>query len=207
MLKKKLHKNLYKYFISTFAISISLASLQVYAQSSGAPANLSDCVDIDEIDERIACYDTLAGRNERPRIGGSSAPVVGTSKAPVIGESSAPVVKEPSAAVTGTSSAPVVGNSAPVETTSDEKFGLKEPVTKEEKAKNELLASISELKETQPNKRLITLGNGQVWKQSFAKKYRLREGDDIRIYPTGWGNDYRLKVIDQAGYIQVTRLR
>jgi hypothetical protein len=69
----------------------------------------------------------------------------------------------------------------------------------------EIRSAIVALDERRPNEHLITLENGQVWRQSLAKRYPLRVGQDIRIYPTRWGDSFRLTAIESNGYIQVER--
>lgn len=71
----------------------------------------------------------------------------------------------------------------------------------------ELAATISELRESVPDRFLITLDNGQVWRQMTSKKYRLEVGQQVRIYPTQWGDAFRLTVEELRGFIQVERIR
>jgi len=53
---------------------------------------------------------------------------------------------------------------------------------------------------------LITLSSGQVWRQMYNKRYNLKEGQDVKIAPSGWGNAYRLSVKELGGFIQVERV-
>lgn len=69
----------------------------------------------------------------------------------------------------------------------------------------ELIADIAALEERGRNLWLITLENGQTWAQIESKTYRLQVGDSVRIYPTRWGNSYRLTADRVSGYIQVRR--
>jgi hypothetical protein len=71
----------------------------------------------------------------------------------------------------------------------------------------EIRSAIAALDERRPNEHLITLENGQVWRQSLAKRYPLRVGQAIRIYPTRWGDSFRLTAIESNGYIQVERMQ
>lgn len=72
--------------------------------------------------------------------------------------------------------------------------------------KSELLGTVAELEQMGPNIWLITLDGGQVWQQMQSKRYNLQEGDQVRIYPTRWGNNYRLSVEKLGGFIQVRRV-
>lgn len=76
-----------------------------------------------------------------------------------------------------------------------------------EAAENEILATVTDLRERQPNAWLVTLDNGQVWEQVRPEWYPLRPGQEVRLYPTRWGDSYRLSSIVRGGYIQVQRVR
>lgn len=76
-----------------------------------------------------------------------------------------------------------------------------------EAEKDEYFGTILELSERLPSSYIITLDNGQVWEQTEPKRYPLRPGLEVRIYPTRWGSRYRLTGVDSGGHIQVRRLR
>jgi len=69
----------------------------------------------------------------------------------------------------------------------------------------EIFAKVTELRETVPNAYLITLDNGQVWRQTRPLSYPLRPGSEVRIYETRWGT--RLTNPEARGFIQVERAR
>jgi hypothetical protein len=71
----------------------------------------------------------------------------------------------------------------------------------------EIVSTIAGLRETVPNSYIITLDNGQVWRQMRPKTYPLRIGHAVRIYPTNWGEAYRLTVEGVGSFIQVERVR
>jgi hypothetical protein len=71
----------------------------------------------------------------------------------------------------------------------------------------EYSGTIVEFHERLPNAYLITLDNGQVWLQTEPKQYPLRPGLDVRIYPTSWGDNYRLHGLGTGSHIQVRRVR
>ena len=66
---------------------------------------------------------------------------------------------------------------------------------------------MTDLRETVPNSYVITLENGQVWRQMRAKWYPLRLGQRVRVHSTGWGDAYRLTIEETGGFIQVERVR
>jgi hypothetical protein len=74
-------------------------------------------------------------------------------------------------------------------------------------AKAEVLATITALRQTVPNSYVITLDNGQVWRQMQPKWYPLRVGHQVRIRSTQWGGSYRLSLVGMSGFIQVERAR
>ena len=65
---------------------------------------------------------------------------------------------------------------------------------------------ITALRETVPSSFLITLDNGQVWRQTVPKQYPLREGDRVHVYFSRW-RAYRLTNERLKGFIQVERAR
>ncbi len=87
-------------------------------------------------------------------------------------------------------------------------FGLPEETDDDEgELPPDLVAKVAELRETVPNAYLITLDNGQVWRQKQPKYgYLLRPGYDVRIYATKISS-FRLSTRQLAGYIQVERVR
>jgi len=88
-----------------------------------------------------------------------------------------------------------------------ENFGRGAPrVVVNEDGEEELNDVITELFLAQPSMWLIRLESGQVWRQVHPKRLNLREGDPVRIYPTGWGDNFRLETSRLSGYIQVLRV-
>lgn len=77
----------------------------------------------------------------------------------------------------------------------------------EDDESREYVGTIASLRERLPNQYLITLENGQVWRQVYPEHYRLQPGHRVRIYPTRWGTSYRLTVEELHGFIQVERVR
>lgn len=75
-----------------------------------------------------------------------------------------------------------------------------------EEAPPDIEARVAELRETVPNAYLITLDNGQVWRQTVPKAYPLRSGDAVRVYYSKW-RTYRLTNEQLRSFIQVERVR
>jgi hypothetical protein len=76
----------------------------------------------------------------------------------------------------------------------------------EEARPPDIRAAVAGLRETVPNAYLITLDNGEVWRQTVPKTYPLRHGDAVRIYYSRWGT-YRLTNEQLKSFIQVERVR
>jgi len=77
----------------------------------------------------------------------------------------------------------------------------------EPEAPDEYFGTVVTLRERLPNAHVITLDNGQIWEQVEPKLYPLRPGLEVRIYPTKWGDAYRLNGQGTGGHIKVRRVR
>ena len=71
----------------------------------------------------------------------------------------------------------------------------------------EIVATITAARQTVPNKYVITLDNGQIWRQTYAEWYPLQPGQRVRLRPSKWGGVFRLTADELNGYIQVQRVR
>ena len=71
---------------------------------------------------------------------------------------------------------------------------------------DELNDVVAELVMAKPDQWLVKLASGQVWRQTHPRRLNLREGDAVRIYPTGWGENFRLEAVRLNGFIQVLRV-
>ena len=107
------------------------------------------------------------------------------------------------AQVEGARNAPVPATSGSANSSEAVEFGQggdQEPEVQE------IEARITDLRETVPHSYLITLDNGQVWRQTVPKMYGLREGIPVRIYYSRW-RAYRLTNDQLKSFIQVERVR
>jgi hypothetical protein len=153
--------------------------------------DLGECVDLESAEERFACYEARvdAALEERR-------------------------AARPTAAPGGTADAsPAPAATTQVEVRASERVAASQSRSTNERAggegedAEEFFGTVAELQETVPNSYLITLDNGQVWRQNRPKRYLLRPGQRVRIYPTPWGSSFRLTAEDVNGYIQVERVR
>jgi hypothetical protein len=74
--------------------------------------------------------------------------------------------------------------------------------------KTELVDTVAALKQLTPTQWLITLKSGQQWRQVTGKTYRLKVGDEVKIYPanSAFGESYRLSNARVSGQIAVERV-
>ncbi|QDE29889.1 hypothetical protein [Shewanella polaris] len=141
--------------LSLIAVGIILMSTNVYANSN-LGQQLSICAAKTDKLERLICYDELAA-NAKP-----SAHIMAPASPKV-------VTAKPSVAV------PVVR--APVE--SVDTFGLKKKVV--EKQIDKIYFEVSAVKKGPYDELIITLTNGQVWKQTNPERYKVIKGQRIFI--------------------------
>lgn len=157
-------------------------------QPADVTIDVSDCVDLEKPEERLACFEREVEAQRRP--GPAAAPVAsGTPPAPA---APAPVRRE------------VIPAPAPSAAAAEPR---RERGRRAEPLPPEIAAKITSLRETVPNTWTITLDNNQVWRQTTPQQFALRPGMDVRLYPTHWGDAYRLTVVGLKGHIQVARVR
>jgi hypothetical protein len=100
----------------------------------------------------------------------------------------------------------------PQVTGSVDSFGLKDQeraaeVQTNQDGKQELVDTVASLKQIQHNMWQVTLASGQVWNQMYSDAYNLKVGDVVHVYPTGFGDNFRMSAERINGFIQVKRVR
>ena len=155
---------------------------------------LSVCRDLTDDDARLICYDAAVDRSRRSAASGPrSAP------APVPAQAAAAAASAPAAssAASSLSQEDLFGKSGDeVERTVQEATG-NQPI-------DSLTATITKLQQYSYDKVLITLDNGQVWKQVDASNLRLRVGDAIEIERASLGS-FMLKKQGSKRTMRVSR--
>jgi len=204
---KRCYQGLASLVLGILLFGAKPASAQV---SSNEINYFSPCRQVYDDRDRLACYDELydqAVRAANPQA--DSARLMEENRrmreelARIRGQSGGV------APVTTRSGVDDYGRSEPYITKRDkaDDFGTKKPyVVEGEDGKEELIGRIASLQKTNTGW-IVILEEGQGWKQMVSKRYALREGQEVRIYPTRWGESYRLSVVDTAGYIQVERIQ
>lgn len=196
--------------------------------AAGVAIEVSDCLALDDNFARLACYDAkarAAARLEPVRMPvAAPAPAVAPTPAaaPIIAPAAAPAaVPAATPASTLVEVDPVLGvpvrqgpepsvvrKGTPQGTAATSDFGKAEPQVKEGKrGKTELHDRIASLASNGEGGWSVTLASGQVWRQNGSRRYNLRVGQEVRIYPSGWGDSYRLSVEELGSFIPVDRAR
>jgi hypothetical protein len=161
--------------------------------------DVSDCVALEKPGERLDCFERQLEAQRRAAPATNSTAPARAAPAPAAPAPTTPASPAPTAAARETARTAI---SAP-----DAVEEIRGRRGREEPAGREIVAVVTELRETVPNTWTITLDNGQVWRQSPPKWYPLRTGAQVRLYPTTWGTSYRLTVAETKGFIQVERVR
>jgi hypothetical protein len=204
--------------IITVAIALcaGVSQLAVAQEAKGLNVDVERCVRIEKPEERLACFEAQveAARQRAPSATASEA--TGAGAGVIAGASTAASTGAAERIPSSTGAGEPVGlDTAPAgvsqKTTSEprsaENFGLAErsPERAPERAPIEIVATVTELRQTVPNAYVITLDNGQVWRQAHPMPYPLRTGLVVRLRETTFG--YRLSAPELHGQINVERVR
>jgi hypothetical protein len=119
----------------------------------------------------------------------------------------APAAPAPTA--TPAAPAPAVASAASTSApgSSTDTAGFSKPAPHDAPPPPEIVATVAELHETVPNAWLITLDNGQIWRQSIPQRFALKPGNHVTLRGTNWGSAFRLTAEELHGFIQVERVR
>jgi len=211
----------YTALVGAAALTVVVATaLAVRAASAqGAPVSLTidvgDCLNLKSPGERFDCYERhveAAKAANRPAASAAPPPSV----APV----TAPVPTAAATAPTASAQPPQARASAPASTASPTappavaSTGTASSATDTEGFPQrssppppDIVATVTELHETVPNAWLITLDNGQVWRQNIPQRFALKPGQRVTLHGTKWGSSFRLSADALNGFIQVERVR
>ena len=174
------------------AISIFAVSLQGRA----AELTLEICASIEDPVKRFACYDTLAGRSPA-----DTAKASGTEPSAVDPEVPKAEVIVPAAPTeTPTSSAAVPTPDA------EAIFGL-EHKQKEEDLLDELRLKWTEKKKDAYGKWIITLENGQVWRQTDSRRFNFGNSEQWVVISRSVLGFFFMGEPERSGRIRVKRVK
>ena len=177
-----------------FIIAISLFAVSLSGQA--AALSLESCAAIEDPDERLACYDTLAGRLPAD-----------TAKTSV----TAPGVVDPPAPKTDViaptaAEAPTV---PAVEPTPDSEaiFGLEHKQKPDDEWLDDLQLKWTTKKKDAYGKWIITLENGQVWHQSDSTRFSFNNSEQWVVISRGAIGSFFLKEPERNKRIRVNRVK
>jgi len=169
----------------------------IMGQDEPAYVDISPCMAMENDENRYACYDLLEQQVRSSRE--AALPVVSLRRnpQPAIVEQSEEVPEPESGSLDDfgkvtLSEAGRQSNSRILETAD---------------GGQELLDTVTSLRQRIPNQWEITLASGQIWHQVNSKRFRLREGMEVRIYPSPLGGSFRLEASNMNGFIQVRRIQ
>jgi hypothetical protein len=174
--------------ISLFAVSLS---------GQAATLSLESCAAIEHPVERLACYDTLAGR------------LPAATAEPSGPASSAVDPVAPKAAVI-VPAAPAVTPTVPaVEPTPDAEaiFGLEHKQKPEEERPDELQLKWTKKKKDAYGKWIIALENGQVWRQTGSTRFSFNNSEQWVVISRGLLGSYYLGEPERNKRIRVKRVK
>lgn len=187
---------------SSLIIVISLFVVSFSGQA--ATQSLESCVAIDDPVERLACYDKLAGR-----LPADTAKASGTAPSAVQPVApKADVIVPAAPAVTPT--APAVTPTVPaVEPTPDAEaiFGLEHKQKPEEERPDELRLKWTKKKKDAYDKWIITLENGQVWRQIDSRPFQFLNSEQWVVISRGVLGSFFLGEPERNSGIRVKRVK
>jgi hypothetical protein len=165
----------------------------VVAQESGrVTVDVEECLELDSPAARGACF---AAQVDQALEDGSTVEAAAESRKGEAGGNRG--AASPGArGATAAQSAPARSTAAPASRSS----GIFDTTPDQD---TEYFGTIVDLRETVPNNYIITLDTGQVWEQAEPRRYPLSTGLEVRIYPTRWGQQYRLTSEEHGGQIKV----
>jgi len=159
----------------------------VAQETESLNVDVGKCVELTKPDERLACFEAQV---DRARTDDTRQGAIGNEQPPA-----------------GVAVAPVAAAETPSAAQPETRGLAKRERRSREDLPPDIVAKVSALRETVPNSYVITLDNGEVWRQMRPMAYALRPGTEVRIYATRWGEALRLTAPSLRGYIQVERVR
>ncbi len=174
----------------TAVVGVVVGSQATLAQGvDSVTVDVGECVNLQSPEERFACYERRVGAAR-------AAPAASPADARAAGSSPAAPAASPESDGVAGGRPEAVGDAAPAAA----------PQTEAPEAQ-EFVATVQSVRQTVPNSHVITLDNGQIWRQTYAEWYPLRAGQKVRVRPSKWGGTFWLTADGANGFIQVKRVR
>jgi hypothetical protein len=178
---------------SSTALIVALLSAEATAGAQNSvddSSGVAACAAIESAVARLDCFDQLARRALADE---SADAAPGTGPAPA----------DPAAAEGETSAASGADRAPSVVP----ERGSRREARAADRAEREVASGVVAVREIQPARIEVTLANGQVWRQTNSDRYDLLVGHEVKIYPSGFGQYFRLSSKELRGFIQVERVR
>jgi hypothetical protein len=181
-------------FGAALLASLVVSGLAFGQQPGGLRVDVGECVKLESPGERLDCYERQVKRAQ-------TAPVAPPPA----------VVPPPPAAAPPSVAAPRAAAPAPAAPSAP---AARDVRVEDARVANDppssgpaLRGTITALRETVPNRWLITLENGQMWRQTYAEPYPLRIGQRVEVSKSGRRSSYQLAAVGLNGDIQVEPVR
>lgn len=167
-------------FITARIATFLLVTVAATAQADALTDELAVCRDLPStVEARLICYDNAVDRN-KPQAR-TSPPTSSTPQpAPAAEAPAAPAPAPAAAATTSIAPAPELSQEELFGKSGDEVQQAAEEVSGTARIES-LSATVAKLQKSGNGKIVVTLDNGQTWRQSDTTDLRLRAGDEIRI--------------------------
>ena len=180
---------------SSLIIAISLFIVSLSDQT--AALSLESCASIEDPAERLTCFDKLTGRlpADKKKASDPTSSII----EPV--EPKAEVVSPSTPAEIPT--VPLVESTPKVEAI----FGLEHKQKPEKERPDELKLKWTRKKKDAYGKWIITLENGQVWRQTDSKSFRFTSSDQLVVISRGLAGGFFLGDPERKKRIRVKRIK
>jgi hypothetical protein len=179
------------------SLIIAISLFAVSPSGQAATLSLESCAAIEHPVERLACYDTVAGRlpadTAKPSDPASSAVDPVAPKAAVI-VPAAPAVTPTVPAAEPTPEAEAI-------------FGLEHKQKPEEERPDELQLKWTKKKKDAYGKWIIILENGQVWRQTDSTRFSFKNSEQWVVVSRGVLGSFFLGEPDRNKRIRVKRVK
>lgn len=191
--------------ITATVIFLAAFSFKASSQNAELMVDVGPCVAIQSAIQRFACYEAQA---EAALLGAGDS---FQAPAPAASVRSQPSVTQETAEARPASVNIPAEDAEPTSNGSglSSDFGFPEDRdSRREERENRLVSVIANVEQNIPNQHILTLENGQVWRQMQPDARILPNvGFKVEVYPTRWGSSYRMSFEEIKGFIQVERVR
>ncbi len=190
---------------SKFLLLAALGFGAVPAAAQDIPAALERCASLSDDHARLSCYDGIAAGFKH-----AAAPVPQTAAVPQAQASVPPPPPPAVAPVPAPTVAPPPTVAAKIAAFGADTIRKPETVNGEPKDVDEIRATVTQVEFSPTNRFIVTLDNGQVWRQidGDSTKARFRKGGDAVTISRGLFSSYNLSIDGHdIGLYKVRRIR